>query len=468
MVESALRRRADEPSATIGAYRTLRLLGRGGMGTVYEGEHANGQRVAIKVVNGSLAGDSTANERFLREARAIATVRHPHIVRLLDMGVDAGQPFLAMELLEGEPLDALLSREKRLPLARVIQTFLPLLSAVSAIHAAGIVHRDLKLANVFLARRRQGRVDPVVLDFGISRIEELTEDASLTRSAGILGTPRYLSPEQVMNAKDASSLSDQYALGVMLYECATGQRPFSGGSPYEVMHAILTQELTRPSAHVPELPAEFDAIVLRALNRDARARFPDVRALGSALLALGESSDWRAFAREFIGEPSQGSEERTEVDSRVSVGSPSWVASPAPESRPRRGRLLAALVAAGSASAAVAFSTYGSQPEPEDARSTPVMSSVAAATSKTTSHEPRAVAAAPDGAAPPAPVAAPAPTWPRPVPRAAPKTARPTVRGVSSALPKASASSPSPRRSQTPILVPGEDDAIDPFAPSSN
>jgi serine/threonine-protein kinase len=304
-------------SEIFGVYRTRSVLGRGGMGTVYAAEHVgNGAQVALKVINGSLANDATANERFLREARVVAKLAHPNIVRFLDMGVAFGRPFIVMELLEGETLDAFVQRQARLTLAQALDLFLPLTSAVFAIHGAGVVHRDLKLANIFLARRPMGRIEPVVLDFGISRLEDASlEDASLTRSAGILGTPRYLSPEQVRNVKHASALSDQYAIGVMLYESVSGQRPFSGTSPYELMHAILTQKIAPPSAHAADLPAAFDALVARAMHREASARFPDVRALGSALLALAGGSSWSNHAREFL-ELGHLAEERTESDCR--------------------------------------------------------------------------------------------------------------------------------------------------------
>jgi len=330
------------------------------MGTVYEAEQLpSGQRVALKVVTGSFAGDAIANERFFREGRTVAKVRHPNVVRLLDLGVDAGRPFFTMELLEGESLSQLLARERRLRLTQILQIFLPLLSAARAIHASGIVHRDLKPANVFLARRDSGRIEPVVLDFGISRVEGSTlDEASLTRSAAILGTPRYLSPEQVRSAKDASPLSDQYALGVMLYECATGQRPFSGGSPYEVMHAILTQDVSLPSSHAPDLPPEFDRIVLRAMHRDPGARFPDVSTLGSALLSLDSGPHWSGFAREFVASDPTSPTDCTEVDARDAATPRAPVRiSAARRTKPlwTGGRAFWALVLAGGASLMLAF-----------------------------------------------------------------------------------------------------------------
>jgi eukaryotic-like serine/threonine-protein kinase len=273
----------------LAAYRVLRLLARGGMGVVYEAEHAEFGRVALKTVEPSLTGTS-AWPRFLREARALQRVQHPHVVRVFEAVFDE-QPFIAMELLEGETLASSIAREGALPLSRLVALFAPILSAVAGIHAAGVLHRDLKLGNVMLAQRNGGD-EPILLDFGISRlVDDPADEISLTHSEAVLGTPRYLSPEQTLNAKAASPLSDQYALGVMLYETATGERPFSGASTYEVMHAILNRPLAAPSQLAPELPPEFDAIVLRAMNRDPSQRFASVAALRSALLACNGLDD---------------------------------------------------------------------------------------------------------------------------------------------------------------------------------
>jgi eukaryotic-like serine/threonine-protein kinase len=224
----------------LGGYRPTRLLARGGMGAVYEAEHAaTGDRVALKVIDRPLAHEPTARERFLREGRILNALRHPNIVRLFEVGLDDDRPFIAMELLSGETLRDRLTREGRLSRAAALELFVPICDAVSAIHRAGVLHRDLKPSNVMLVRRGAATV-PVILDFGISKdTAALLEDSTLTRTQGLLGTPLYLSPEQTLNSKAASPRSDQYALGVMLYQCITGLSPFSGASPYELMHAIL-------------------------------------------------------------------------------------------------------------------------------------------------------------------------------------------------------------------------------------
>src|SRR6185436_2283595 len=183
-----------------------------------------GKRVALKVIKGSLAGDPVARERFLRESRAIALVSHPNIVDVFDLGIDGGRAFIVMERLQGETLEALLARKQRLAVSQAVDLLLPVISAAAAIHESGVVHRDLKPGNVMLARRGRFLVEPVVLDFGISRVPDVSvEQQTLTEPQALVGTLAYLSPEQLRDARAAGPLSDQYALGVMLYECVTGK-----------------------------------------------------------------------------------------------------------------------------------------------------------------------------------------------------------------------------------------------------
>jgi serine/threonine-protein kinase len=314
------------------------------MGVVHEARHATRSgRFALKALHGSLTGDAVAVERFMREAQALAGLRHPHIVQILDSGIEDGRPFIVMEMLEGESLAALLAREPILPPRRIAELFLPVLSAVATIHDRGIVHRDLKPANIVLARREGVGPTPVLLDFGISRIEGLSpEETDLTHSEALLGTLRYLSPEQLRSAKLASPRSDQYALGVMLYECATGKRPFAGGSHYDLMHAIVTAAVPAPSALVPELPRGFDDVVRRAMSREPGDRFPSARALGSALLTFGDRALWARWGPEFAGVPPDvgtAPAEPTEHDARR--GTPRPVPAPVGRRRRRLGTKLA-------------------------------------------------------------------------------------------------------------------------------
>ena len=267
------------------------------MATVYEAEHVDlGKRVALKRMHAHLATDEKAVSRFLREGRAATQIRSPHVVEVFDVGKHQGVPFLIMELLEGVDLAALLLQRKRLLPAEVAEIMARVAFAVHAAHAAGVIHRDLKPSNVLLctsrrderapssARRRGGLVEysPVIVDFGISK--QTDDGPEGTASEALIGTVYYMSPEQTRGGKKASAASDQYSLGVMLYECLTGMRPFLGSTPYAVMHAIVSAEVRPPSALQPGLPAALDSVVLRAMHRDPQRRFPSVQALGAALL----------------------------------------------------------------------------------------------------------------------------------------------------------------------------------------
>lgn len=284
-----------------GQYVVVGQLGCGGMGRVYEARHDRlSHRVALKVMTPVLAAQSCAAARFLREARAASQIRHENVVRVFDVGIDHGLPFMVMEFLEGEDLAVQLFRHGPLPLTGIVDIFLPVFSGVTMAHRAGIIHRDLKPANVMLARRAPRGVHPVVLDFGISKLTEDDTAATLTRSDALLGTIQYMAPELTKDARLASPESDQYALGVMLYECATGERPFQGTSHYDVMHAIVTEALVPPSKRREGLPPGFDEIVLRAMHRDPNKRYSSVHELGMALLSFGSKRAWTLWEPEFL------------------------------------------------------------------------------------------------------------------------------------------------------------------------
>jgi eukaryotic-like serine/threonine-protein kinase len=285
-----------------GRYRIVRELGKGGMAQVYEARHTElDRRVALKVMQPTLAAQPSAAARFLREAKAACQIRHQHVVEVFEIGIDHGLPYIVMEFLEGANLAILLAEKGPLPLFGLASIFLPVISAVATAHSAGVVHRDLKPANLMLVLRSPRPIHPMVLDFGISKIENEELENTLTRSESLLGTIQYMAPEITKGAKFASPASDQYALGVALYECATGQRPFRGQSHYELMHAIVTAPVVPPSRLRADLPSEFDALVERAMNRDPAKRFPSVHALGSALLSFGDRATWALWEREFLG-----------------------------------------------------------------------------------------------------------------------------------------------------------------------
>jgi serine/threonine protein kinase len=270
------------------------------MATVYAARHAQlGKHVALKAMHPHLAADPIAAARFLREGKAAAQIHHPHVVDVFDVGMNDGVPFLVMELLDGEDLAALLRERRKMPLEELVGVMMPVLSAVQAAHAVGVIHRDLKPSNVVLARRDDGSVSPTILDFGISKVEGDAIEGDLTASAVLLGTVHYMSPEQTRGGRNAGPASDQYALGVILYECATGVKPFSGNTPYSLMHAIVSARVQPPSALEPSLPRAFDEVVLRAMHRDPAKRFASVRELGASLLPFASEDVRKRWASDF-------------------------------------------------------------------------------------------------------------------------------------------------------------------------
>jgi eukaryotic-like serine/threonine-protein kinase len=275
----------------LGEYEIERLLGVGAMGAVYEAVcTATDRRYAIKVLSPALAAVPTARARFLKEAELTARVRHPHIVDVTDVGEDAGRSYFVMELLSGEDLGHRLRRSGTLSVAQIVDIMLPVCDAVAEAHRRGITHRDLKPSNIFLLVRGK-RPHPVVLDFGIAEDEQ----ASGGGAAGppparrvVFGTPYYLAPEQIGDHQTAGPASDQYALGVILYECLTGKPPFRGNNVEEIFAAIKAGN--PPSTRSPYVPREMDAIVQRALSVDPKARFGSVAELRGALQPFSSSA----------------------------------------------------------------------------------------------------------------------------------------------------------------------------------
>ena len=325
--------------ARLGKYELVRLLGAGGMGTVYEAVHTEiGKRVAIKVLAPAVAAKPEARARFLREAQLTSKVRHPHAVDVTDMGTEGDQTFLVMELLDGEDLATRLGREPQLALTDLVDIMLPVCSAVAAAHAASVIHRDLKPQNIFLARSASGLVAKV-LDFGISKAQDAAQMDALTGSDAIIGTPYYLAPEQVTDSRSASPASDQYAIGVVLYECLTGVRPFQADSLYGVLHAIIEGAPARPRERRPDLDASFEAVVLRAMNVARPARFASVTALAQAMWPFA-SERGRMVWREAYGssrpgvEPPRPARSSNETAIDDAVRTPRWPARDAQSPRP--------------------------------------------------------------------------------------------------------------------------------------
>ena len=276
-----------------GRYRIVGHLGDGGMGSVFVGEHLKiGRRDAIKILRKGLASDEEAIARFIRGATNASRVHHPNVCAIYDCGeTDEGLVFLAMELIEGESLQELLARKKTLPLSECAVIAGQVADALQAAHAAGIVHRDLKPGNIMLARG-QGRAPIVkVVDFDIAKGSAEGEASDLTRMGFVIGTPEYMSPEQ-LTADTLDGRSDIYSLGMVLFRMLTGALPFASNTSREAMVLRLTQEPRTLQTVLPEVmfPAAVQTVVDRALARDPENRYPDARTFGEALLQAVQSA----------------------------------------------------------------------------------------------------------------------------------------------------------------------------------
>jgi len=258
-------------------YRIVRLIGDGGMGSVYEARHELlGTAVALKFLHAELSDRPGLSARFLQEAKLAATIVSPHVARVTDMDTaTGGQPFLVMELIAGESLEHLLGRERKLPLARAVAFTRQIARGLEAAHALGAVHRDLKPANVLVTATPAGPLLKLI-DFGIAKLREGAGDRGLTRAGVVLGTPEYMPPEQLFAANDVDARADVYALGVMLFEMLSGQRPAEGEGPEVIVGKVLSGEVLSLATLEPGLPAELVAIVHRAIAGDRAARFASV------------------------------------------------------------------------------------------------------------------------------------------------------------------------------------------------
>ncbi|MDB4931249.1 MAG: Serine/threonine protein kinase PrkC, regulator of stationary phase, partial [Myxococcaceae bacterium] len=269
-----------------GRYEIISLLGEGGMGAVFQAKHqVLGRVVAIKVLKPDMATSEQFAGRFLQEARSAAELHHKNIVEISDYGVDGDRPYMVMEYLKGESLDAYMEREGRLSPGRVVAIMEPVLRALAMAHERGIIHRDIKPDNIFLQTDDDGgEPTPKVVDFGIAKRQANEDSPQLTTANMALGTPAYMAPEQIMSSKNATGAADQYAVGVTLYEALTGSYPFDATTINQFIVAKATQE-ARPILELrPELDPALAAVVMRTLARKPEGRFPTIHALREALV----------------------------------------------------------------------------------------------------------------------------------------------------------------------------------------
>ncbi len=274
---------------TIGKYEIVQVIGRGGMGTVYEALNTTiGKRVAMKFVDEETARNKDAVARFQREAQAASAVESAHIVQIFDSGeTETGSPFIVMELLRGEDLGHRIKRLGRLELTEALHIIAHLCRGLARAHQAGIIHRDLKPDNVFLVDRDDDMSFAKILDFGISKIERRGGKVSstLTREGTVLGTPFYMSPEQAQALGDIDGRTDLWSVGAILFECLTGRPPHAGSTYEQVIVNICTKDADDVRVHNPGVPEAIAKVISKALSREREARYASARDLLTDLAA---------------------------------------------------------------------------------------------------------------------------------------------------------------------------------------
>lgn len=302
----------DGELGRLGKYRVLSVLGRGGMGVVYRAEDPVLKRtVAIKAILPSLGGGEAVRRRFLREARAMAQLEHENVIRLYDVNEDRGVPYLAMEFLSGQSLEARL-REQQLPLGEALRIGKETAAGLAAAHQQNLIHRDIKPANVFLSGPA-GRVK--ILDFGLARMD--ADESRLTQSGAVVGTPAYMAPEQT-RGEPVDFRCDLFSLGVVLYRMSTGKLPFEGPDAISTMTAIATEAPVPPKVQEPHLPGDLSTLILRLLDKDP-ARRGTAQAAVDALdrIQTGKPVEFAGAAN-----PSLGNAANAETWSAIAVDKP--------------------------------------------------------------------------------------------------------------------------------------------------
>lgn len=272
-----------------GKYRVEKILGMGGMGVVVAATHLDLRELrAIKLIRPDAECDQSV-ERFLREARTVVRLRSEHVAEVHDVGrLESGAPYIVMELLEGQDLSTILKTRGSLPIEEAILYVAQACHALAEAHAVGIVHRDLKPGNLFLTHRSNGSACIKVLDFGISKDTKPEKiDLEMTGAKDLIGSPLYMSPEQMRSARKVDPRADVWALGAILYKLLTGLAPFQAPTVPEIFALTLGKQVRPPSSLRPEIPGELDAIILRCLDKQAQNRFPTAAELGSALVPFG-------------------------------------------------------------------------------------------------------------------------------------------------------------------------------------
>jgi len=273
-----------------GKYEIVKIIGEGGMGVVYEAKHLLvGRRYAIKILFPEMATNREIVERFYNEARTAASIGHDHIIEVTDMGMIGASPFLVMEYLEGQSLTKFIEG-KILPVEQAAGIMIQVLDALNAVHAKGVIHRDLKPDNIFLIRKGNRNDYVKILDFGISKLKTVgSQNMALTRTGTIMGTPYYMSPEQAAGKKEQDHRVDIYSAGVILYEMLTSNLPFNADNYNALIAAVLTEEPPKPTSFNPQIPVELENIIMKAISKNPHQRYSNAMEFLSALLPFAPS-----------------------------------------------------------------------------------------------------------------------------------------------------------------------------------
>ncbi len=289
----------QEGQVLAGKYRIERILGVGGMGVVVSALHIQlDERVALKFLLPEALANAEAVARFAREARAAVKIKSMHVARVSDVGtLETGAPYMVMEFLQGQDLSAVIRDRGALPYADAVDLVLQACEALSEAHALGIVHRDLKPANLFLISAADGSPCIKVLDFGISKIisaDSSGHDYGMTKTHAIIGSPLYMSPEQMQSSRDVDGRSDIWAIGTILFELLAARPPFLAETMPQLCAAILQGPAPSPRQFRPDLPPGLEAAILRCLEKDRTRRFANVGELAAALAPFGTPNAWRS------------------------------------------------------------------------------------------------------------------------------------------------------------------------------
>jgi eukaryotic-like serine/threonine-protein kinase len=424
---------SPEGQLLAGKYRVERVLGRGGMGIVVAAHHiVLDEVVAIKFLLPEALHSAEAVARFEREARAAVKIKSEHVARVTDVGrLDTGAPYMVMELLRGRDLGAVLQEDGPLPLEDVADYLLQAGEAIAEAHGLGIVHRDLKPPNLFLTRRADGSSCVKVLDFGISKVtgSNASADQGMTATSAIMGSPLYMSPEQLMSARDVDMRTDVWALGVICFELLTRTLPFSAETLPQLCMAISTLPPVPLRQLRPDLPARLEALLLRCLAKDRSQRVSNVAEFAAELVLFAPararlSADRierlarsAGFGAPSVPAPPSGTvalppspraEPKTEsVASGATVAEFGRTKPVAPSHAARRGLIAAALLALGSAGAFAVWSkttshnanadvhSSATSPEPSATPPPAAVTAVAVPTGAPHPELPAAVSAAP-------------------------------------------------------------------------